>query len=206
MQRFSSSMVFMSLLLGAELGVLFNSSEITSDMRKSMANEEYGDYKFWIGVTIILSVCVTITALVATFTAWGMVSSISDTNMRCIIRSSIGQYVTQLPTHLVVTSLYLFLLWVVLFLVDMLSGVGRLIILLVVATLFFQVVIAYSAFGRLIVHTGAMGKKTVLSPELEQALLPLGLAPSNNTKEEAYKCCFSVSLCRKVIAFCALHV
>lgn len=55
MQRFSSSMVFMSLLLGAELGVLFNSSEIASEMRKSMANEEYGDYKFWIGVTIILS-------------------------------------------------------------------------------------------------------------------------------------------------------
>lgn len=178
MQRFSSSMVFMSLLLGAELGVLFNSSEITSEMRKSMANEDYGDYKFWVGVTIILSVCVTITALVATFTAWGMVSSISDANMRCVIRSSIGQYVTQLPTHLVVCALYLFLLWVVLFLVDMLSGVGRFIILVVVATLFFQVVIAYSAFGRLIVHTGAMGKKAVLSPELEQALLPSGLHAS----------------------------
>lgn len=70
MQRFSSSMVFMSLLLGAELGVLFNSSEITNDMRKSMVNEEYGDFKFYIGVTIILSVCVTITALVGTVTCW----------------------------------------------------------------------------------------------------------------------------------------
>lgn len=178
MQRFSSSMVFMSLLLGAELGVLFNSSEITTEMRKSMANEDYGDFRFYTGVTIILSVCTTITALVATFTAWGMISSVSDANMRCVIRSSIGQYVTQLPTHLVVSALYLFLLWVVLFLCDMLSGVGRFLVLLVVGTLFFQVVIAYSAFGRLIVHTGAMGKKCVLSPELEQALLPSGLHAS----------------------------
>ena len=178
MQRFSSSMVFMSLLLGAELGVLFNSSEITSEMRKSLKNEDYWNAKFWIGVTIVLSVCVTITALVATFTAWGMISSVSDSNMRCVIRSSIGQYVTQLPTHLVVMALYLFMLWVVLFLVDMLSGVGRFIILLVVGALFSQVVIAYSAFGRLIVHTGAMGTKAVVSPELEQALLPSGLHAS----------------------------
>lgn len=72
-----------------------------------------------------------------------MISSVSDANMRCVIRSSIGTFVTQLPTHLVVLALYLFLLWVVLFLVEMLSGVGRFIVLLVVGTLFSQVVIAY---------------------------------------------------------------
>ena len=98
--------------------------------------------------------------------------------MRCFIRSSIGQYVTMLPLRLVVMALYLFLLWMVLFLVELLSGFMRLLILGVVMTLFLQVLVAYSAFGRLIIHTGAMGEKPVLSAELEQDLLPSGLHAS----------------------------
>ena len=177
-QRFSSSMVFMSLLLGAELGVLFSPSDICSEMRKDLREHHRGQGKYWIGITIIMSVCVTIMALMATYTAWGMVLAISDENMHCIIRSSFGQYVTQRPADLVVLSLYLFLLWVIMFMVNMLSGIMRLALVGFVAALFFQVVITYSAFGRLILHTGAMGKKRVLDPELEKALLPSGLQAS----------------------------
>jgi hypothetical protein len=47
-----------------------------------------------------------------------------------------------------------------------------------VVYLFFQVVVSLSAFGRLIIHTGAMGSKSVLDPELERHLLPSGLHAS----------------------------
>jgi len=177
-QRFSSNMVFLSLILAAELNVLFNGSPITTEMRAQMMQGNYGSVKHWIGYIILLSACVTITALVSTFTAWGMVSSIGDKNAHCLLRSSIGQLVTSLPSNYVVASLYLFLTWLVLFIVELTTGPMRLILLAVVLYLFFSTVVSLSAFGRLIIHTGAMAEKPVLDPALEQALLPSGLHAS----------------------------
>jgi hypothetical protein len=44
--------------------------------------------------------------------------------------------------------------------------------------MFFSIVIPLSAFGRLILHTGAMSQKPILSEELEKDLLPSGLQAS----------------------------
>jgi len=44
--------------------------------------------------------------------------------------------------------------------------------------MFFSIVIRLSAFGRLILHTGAMAQRPVLSEELEKELLPTGLFAS----------------------------
>jgi hypothetical protein len=44
--------------------------------------------------------------------------------------------------------------------------------------MFFQVVIPLAAFGRLIIHTGAMAEHPVLDKELEKELLPSGLHAS----------------------------
>lgn len=177
-QRFSSNMVFLSLMMGSSLMVLFNSSQPCAEMRQAVAGNEWLGLKFWIGVTIIVSVCVTISALVATFTAWGMVSAISDNNVHCVLRSSIGQYVCHLPSRLVVSSLYIFLLWIVLWTIELTTGFVAFLLVAVIMTVFLQVVVSFSAFGRLIVHTGAMGKKRVLDEELERALLPSGLHAS----------------------------
>lgn len=177
-QRFSSNMVFLSLMIGSALMVLFNSSQPCGEMRQAVAENEWLGLKFWIGVTIIVSVCVTISALVATFTAWGMVSAISENNVHCVLRSSIGQYVCHLPSRLVVSSLYIFLLWIVLWTIELTTGFVAFLLVAVIMTVFLQVVVSFSAFGRLIVHTGAMGKKRVLDEELERALLPSGLHAS----------------------------
>ncbi|CAB9497634.1 expressed unknown protein [Seminavis robusta] len=177
-QRFSSNMVFMSLILAAEMNVLFNSSQITTDIRTHMINGNYFSLKHWIGLVILLSACVTVIALVSTFTAWGMVSSIGDKNAHCLLRSSTGQLVTSLPSNYVVASLYLFLGWLVLFIIELTKGPVRIVLLLVVTYLFFQTVVSLSAFGRLIIHTGAMGSRPVLDPALEKALLPSGLHAS----------------------------
>ena len=101
-----------------------------------------------------------------------MVSSIGDKNAHCLLRSSIGQLVTSLPANYVVLSLYLFLIWLLLFILELTTGPMQHILLLVVVGLFFQTVVSLSAFGRLIIHTGAMGSRPVLDPALEKALLP----------------------------------
>lgn len=177
-QRFSSNMVVLSLMLGAQINVFFNSSVELTEMRRMMATETYSDLKFWIGIVIALDACVTIMALVATFTLWGMISSISDTNSHALIRSSIGQYVISMPPRFVVAALYLFVFWLLLAFLDLMSGPSRILLAAVVFFLFFQVIVPLSAFGRLIIHTGAMAKRRVLEENFEKELLPSGLHAS----------------------------
>jgi hypothetical protein len=182
-QRYASSMVFMSLLLGAELNVLFNSAAVTTQMRKNLFAENVCTVQFWAGMTILVSVILTILSLISTFTAWGMVSSVSDANAHCILRSSIGQYVAQLPGRFIVTAVYSFLTWVSLFFF-LLLPVGFWSILLVVITfaLFIHVVTVFSAFGRIIMHTGAMGSKPIFDEATENRLLPHSLHASLHAK------------------------
>lgn len=177
-QRFASNMVVLSLMLGAQINVFFNSSGELSHMRSLLGSESYGEFGFWIGIVIALDASVTIMALVATFTLWGMIGAISDNNTHALLRSSIGQYVISLPPTLVVTALYLFMLWMLLSFMALMNGPSRIVLAAVVVFLFFNVVVPLSAFGRLIIHTGAMAKKRVLEEDFEKALLPSGLHAS----------------------------
>jgi len=172
-QRFASSMVFMSLLLGAELNVLFNSAAVTTSMRRELFAENFYSIEFWAGMTILVSVILTILSLISTFTAWGMVSSVSDANAHCILRSSIGQYVAELPGRFIVTAVNSFLIWVALFFFLLLPvGFWSILLLLITAALFFHVVVVFSAFGRIIMHTGAMGTHRIFDEATEKRLLP----------------------------------
>jgi hypothetical protein len=158
-QRFASNMIVLSLMLGAQIGVFFNSSNELTEMRKLLGTESYYEIKYWIGIVLALDSIVTLMALVATFTLWGMISAISDTNTHALLRSSIGQYVISLPPRFVVAALYLFVFWLVLFFMDLVTGPCRVLLALVIVFLFFEVVVPLSAFGRLIIHTGAMAPR-----------------------------------------------
>jgi len=175
-QRYASSMVFMSLLLSTELNVLFNSSQVTTQMRYSLRHEEYWLISFWIGIMIITSAVLTLLSLISTYTAWCMVSSIHERNAHCIFRSSIGQYVAELPGRFIVGSIYSFLLWVMMFLF-MLLPVGFWSIALVGASilLFMHTICCFSAFGRIIMHSGAMAQEKVFDQNYESNLLPHSL-------------------------------
>jgi hypothetical protein len=177
-QRFATNMVFLSLLLGADMNVLFNSAALGADIRSAMMEANYGSLRFYIGCTLLMGAIIAVLGLVTTFTAWGMISAISDSNSHCLLRSSMGQYVTSLPSRFVLAALYLFLLWLLLFIVELMSGPCRIIMISSVLYLFLQVIVSLSAFGRLIIHTGAMGSKRVLDPEFERQLLPSGLHAS----------------------------
>lgn len=175
-QRYASSMVFMSLLLSTELNVLFNSSHITTNMRSALQNEEIWQIEFWIGITIILSAVLTVLSLISTYTAWGMVSSVHENNAHCIFRSSLGQYVAELPGRLVVYSIYSFLLWIMMFFFVLLP-VGFWSIALAIGSflLFLHTICVFSAFGRIIMHSGCMGHQRVFEQSYERNLLPHSL-------------------------------
>mmetsp|Transcript_25981 Transcript_25981/g.36620 ORF Transcript_25981/g.36620 Transcript_25981/m.36620 type:complete len:627 (+) Transcript_25981:229-2109(+) len=185
-QRFASNMVFMSLLLGAELNVLFNSDWIATEMRKSMREERTDEISFWIGIIMIISVFLTILSLFATFSAWGMVSAVSDENAHCVLRSSMGQYVAELPGRFIVCSFYAFFIWSILY-CFLLLPVGYISYFLVISVTiaFLHVVVVMSSFGRLIMHSGAMGSESIFEKSFEKSLNPHQLHASLLSKARA---------------------
>jgi len=184
-QRFASSMVFMSFLLGTELNVLFNTCEISIHMRESLLHHSHDKLDFWIGIIIIISVFLTLLTLMTIFTAWGMVGSVSDANAHAILRSSIGMYAAELPSLLIVMALYSFVIWVGMFLFVLLPHIWSIVLLVLVALLFFHIVTVFSALGRVIMHTGAMGSLPIFDSDFEQNLLPRGLHKNLLTKATA---------------------
>jgi hypothetical protein len=184
--RYASSMVFMSLLLSAELGVLFNSASVTSQVREDLKAETFRSLGYWVGVTIILSSILTILSLISTFTAWTMVSSVSDVNAHCIFRSAIGQYVAELPGRFIVGSIYSFLAWLIMFFFLLLPvGLSSAFLLLFACGLFIHTIAVFSIFGRVLMHTSAMGSQRIFEPEFELTLLPHTLHSCLVTKARA---------------------
>lgn len=172
-QRYASSMVFMSLLLSIELGVLFNSAGVTTDVRHALLEERHFSVAFWAGMSIILSAILTLFSLISTFTAWTMVSSVSEENAHCIFRSSIGQYCAELPGRFIVGSIYSFLAWLIMFFFLLLPfGYYSMFLMIIGVGLFVHVITSFSAFGRVIMHTGAMGSQPIFDPAYEAGLLP----------------------------------
>ena len=171
--RYASNMVFMSLLLSTEFGVLFNSAKITTSVRDDLVEAHWHTTSFWAGLFIIISSLFTILSLISTFTFTAMITAIDERNAHCILRSSIGQYATELPGRLIVCSIYTFLISFMLFFF-LLLPVGVFSIVLLLGTMFFfvHVVSVFSSFGRIIMHTGAMGKGKIFSSEYEELLVP----------------------------------
>lgn len=175
-QRYASSMVFMSLLLSTELSVLFNSAGVTTAIRQALLHEQHGSPSFWAGIAILISAILTLLSLISTFTAWTMVSAVSEANAHCILRSSIGQYAAELPGRFIVGSIYSFLIWFSLFVFLLLPvGLWSCLLLLLVICLFVHTITAFSAFGRMIMHTGAMGSTPIFDKAYEASLQPHSL-------------------------------
>jgi hypothetical protein len=185
-QRYASSMIFMSLLLSTELSVLFNSAKVTGEVRQALLLEEHFSVEFWVGIFIIISAILTLFSLISTFTAWTMVSAVSEANAHCIFRSSIGQYVAELPGKFIVGAIYSFLVWLILFFFLLLPfGFWSVLLAILVIALFVQTIAAFSAFGRIIMHTGAMGEKPIFDVSYEASLSPHNLHNNLLTKARA---------------------
>mmetsp|Transcript_34239 Transcript_34239/g.49725 ORF Transcript_34239/g.49725 Transcript_34239/m.49725 type:complete len:352 (-) Transcript_34239:558-1613(-) len=201
-QRFSSNMVFLSLLLSVEVGVLFSPSDICTAIRCSMNNhctnrpiaghlgyetdDEIAGHLAYetddeiltstIGIVLVCNVVVTMIGILATFTAWGLLSAVGDDNTHFIVRSSVGLFATQLPSRLLISSLYMFLCWMIMILFELLPNdywAISIAVFAVVLTLF--VVSLYSSLGRLIIHTKAMNSQSMFNVESVDKMNPFEL-------------------------------
>ena len=185
-QRYASNMVFMSLLLSTQLGVLFNSAAVTTTVRKELREGHHFSLSFWAGFMIIISSLFTILSLISTFTAWSMVNAVDEHNVHCIFRSSIGQYAAELPGRLIVCSIYSFLIsFCVYFFLLLPFGTWSILLLATTLFLFIHIISVFSAFGRVIMHTGAMGNSRIFSEEYEDFLIPHSLHTNLKHKAKA---------------------
>jgi hypothetical protein len=110
--RFASTTVFLSLLVSAEIGVLFSPSTIVEEVRKSLGKNETNTLEFWTGIVLCVSIFFSLSALLANFTSWSIFVVLSQENAATILRSSIGLYSAQMPSRLVISSIYVFFVWV----------------------------------------------------------------------------------------------
>lgn len=171
-QRFASNMVFMSLLLSAEVGVLFSPSSPAEQMRQRLKESLYDTYDFWAGIVLCTAIFFTLCTLVATFTAWAVISVLSENNAHCVIRSSIGIYAIQLPSRVIVLSIYTFFLWMAIFMHILLPQPWAIVLTVGAILLFFHIVIVYSSLAKLIMYTSAMSKERIFNQSDEEKMLP----------------------------------
>ena len=161
--RFASNMVFMSLLLGTEIGVLFSPSQPADIFRAALKNAKYGDVNFWAAIVLCISIGLTLSTLVANFTSWAIISAVSPQNAHSVLRSSIGLTAAQLPARLVILSIYSFVGWIMLFLYILAPPIWGFILALFPVALIAYIVIIYSSFGRLVIYSRAMQQKQIFN-------------------------------------------
>lgn len=112
-----------------------------------------------------LSVGLTLSTLVANFTAWATISALSSQNSHIILRSSFGLDAAQLPARLVIASIYSFLAWVVIFLWILLPHFWGILVVMFPVVLIAYIVTMYSSFGRLVIYSRAMQETEIFKEE-----------------------------------------
>jgi hypothetical protein len=70
--RFANTIVFLTLLVSAEIGTLFSPSQVVEDVRVALQNNAYSSLQFWTGIVLCISIYYSIGALLANFTAWSI--------------------------------------------------------------------------------------------------------------------------------------
>lgn len=173
--RFTSTSVILSLLVSAELGTFFSPSRPAEEVRTALEEDAYDTLDFWVGIALSISIFFAVVALFANFTAWSIFIVLSPENAALILRSSMGLYAAQLPSRLVVGSIYSFFGWIVLFWFKLLPLVAAIILGSVGILLLVHLASTYSAMGEIIMATSAMSTSTVLERADEERMTPVEL-------------------------------
>lgn len=163
-------MVFMSLLLGAEISVLFSPSRPAQFFRQALEESHYSSGYFWAGVFLCISIGLTLSTLLANFTAWAIIGAVSSENSHAVLRSSIGLYAAQLPARMAVLSIYCFIIWVLLFLFELLPFVWAIWVVVFILLMVVHIVVVYSSFGRLVIYSKAMRKGEIFEGDEEDSM------------------------------------
>lgn len=95
-------------------------------------------------------------------------SNIGDANVHAVLRSTIGMYAAQLPQRMVVVSIYLFFASFICLLTILTPRSAALIIMITFVFLMIHITSTYSALGRVMMDTGAMGNAVFTRREEER--------------------------------------
>ena len=167
-QRFASNTVFLSLLMATEVGILFSPSDPANLFRDKLKNSLYDTWGYYSGLFLCLAVFFTVCALYTNYVAWGIIANIGKDNVHTILRSTIGSYAVQLPQGLIVLSIYFFFITFVCLLGILMPHLAALIISVCFILLMIHITSTYSALGRIIMDTGAMGDRVFFDKEEER--------------------------------------
>ena len=170
--RFASNMVFMSLLLATEISVLFSPSRPAQNLRQALESMKHTSAYFWGGLFLCISIGMTLSTLLANFTAWATIGAVSAENAHAVLRSSIGLYAAQLPARMAVLSIYCFVIWVVLLLFEILPRGWDVFVAVFIGLSFIHIVVFYSAFGRLVMYSKAMRTGQIFRGDEEDSMTP----------------------------------
>jgi hypothetical protein len=167
-QRFASNTVFLSLLTATEMGILFSPSDPAQLFREKLKTHDFEDWGYYAGMFLCFGVFMSICALYTNFVAWGILANIGKENVHAILRSTIGMYAIHLPNRLIVASIYLFFLSFIFLMGILMPLYGALSIAGSFVLLMVHVTSTYSAIGRIIMDTGAMGNAVFTTNEEER--------------------------------------
>jgi hypothetical protein len=109
------------------------------------------------------------------FTAWSVISTISDENSHVLLRSTIGLYSAQLPVILVTWVLFSFVLTIDLLLFILMPWQWAFSLTFLNALVFLHLASTYSALGRIILDNRAMGHEKIIPDETAEAMEPYKL-------------------------------
>jgi hypothetical protein len=177
--RFATTQIFLSLLFAAEVGTYFSPSRIVTDVRNALRTGPYvgNPLRYATGIVLIVSIILTGSAVLANYTALGVFRCLGHENAAMVLRSDIGLYAAQLPSRLTFLSIITFFAWNVMFWWVNVEGYYKSSLALTILTVLLigHVITTFSAMGRVIMGTSAMGHEPILPKGTEEKLLPYEL-------------------------------
>ncbi len=168
-QRYATILVILSLLLNAELGVLFSNSNFGNKVRNALENIYWEESAFWVGLFVCISFCTTFLGMMATVTAWGALNTVSDPNIIFILRSDIGLAGASLPFRFLTATIHLCIWWLFISIIILAPVELTAVFLCLAFIVFINHSTLYSSFMQFIMKTGAMGEKAMFDEIYQQA-------------------------------------
>lgn len=170
--RFTSSTVFLSLLVNTQMAVFFSPSDLVTDTRNVLKSRDIVGHplEFMAGFILSVGTYASLCGLLANFTAWSILGVLSQENAAIILRSKIGLYAAVFPVRITVFCIYCAFVWLALFWFVVLPGTGAILLTSSGALLLVHISSIFSALGRIIMGTSAMAPEPILDEELAEQL------------------------------------
>lgn len=144
------------LASGSEAGIGYN-------IREAMHTNDYQNIDLYVGVLLVSGILLAIFTIIATYTAWGTILPVSDSNMEAIFRSKVGVHVMGIPNKLALATIYVYLAWMTIMLWQLLPLTWGTVYAALALALFFYLHFIFSGLSRVIMHSKAMKDEPIFS-------------------------------------------